>query len=194
MSPQLDKAIAFAARAHEGQHRKTNTVPFIAHPFAVAMIVQAMGCDETAVIAALLHDTVEDSNVEIDEIRARFGEEVAALVAACTELPKKGHRWEERKSHHIESLRHAPLTVKLITAADKYHNLSHLSNGRPLSDPAFWRHFSRGAEQQAWYYRTMIESILANVDDPAAYPIFTAVSNLVDQLFAGIPSQPPVET
>ena len=54
MLAQLDKAIAFAARAHEGQQRKTGNTPFIAHPFAVAMMVQAMGCAETAVIAALL--------------------------------------------------------------------------------------------------------------------------------------------
>jgi (p)ppGpp synthase/HD superfamily hydrolase len=191
MLPQLDQAIAFAARAHEGQRRKTGDTPFIAHPFAVAMIVQAMGGDETAVIAALLHDTVEDSNVELGEIRATFGAEVAALVAACTELPKKHNPWEIRKSHHIESLRHAPLKAKLITAADKYHNLSHILNGRPISDPAVWQRFSRGAGQQAWYYRTIVGSLLANVDEPADYPIFAALSTLVDQLFDGIPSQPP---
>jgi (p)ppGpp synthase/HD superfamily hydrolase len=191
MPPLLDQAIAFAARAHEGQRRKTDTTPFIAHPVAVAMMVQAMGGDETAVIAALLHDTIEDSEIELEEIQANFGEEVAGLIAACTELPKKHYRWETRKSHHIESLRHAPLTVKLITAADKYHNLRHILNGRPVSDPAVWQHFSRGVEQQAWYYRTIVDSILANVDEPADYPIFAALSTLVDQIFASIPSQPP---
>src|SRR5687767_13388378 len=120
MSSMIDRAIAFAARAHDGQQRKTDDTPYIAHPFAVAMMVQAMGGGETAVIAALLHDTVEDSHVEPAEIEATFGEEVAALVAACTELPKKEYSWEERKSHHLQSLRHASITAKLITAADKY--------------------------------------------------------------------------
>ena len=194
MLQQLDEAIAFAARAHEGQRRKTDNTPYIAHPFAVAMMVQAMGGDETAVIAALLHDTVEDSNVELAEIEATFGEAVAALVAACTELPKKEYAWEARKSHHIQSLRHAPLTAKLITAADKYHNLSHVLNGRTASDPAVWQRFSRGVEQQAWYYRAIVESLLAGVDEPAEYPIFAKLATLVDQVFAGVPSQPPAET
>lgn len=191
MFRQLDKAIAFAARAHEGQVRRTDDTPFIAHPFTVAMMVQAMGCDETTVIAALLHDTVEDCNVELEEIRTNFGEEVAALDAACTELPKTQYRWETRKTHHIESLRHAPLAAKLITAADKYHNLSHVLNGRSVSDPATWQAFSRGVEQQAWFYRTITESIIANVDKPADYPIFAALAALVEEVFAGIPSQPP---
>ena len=193
MLQKLDEAITFAARAHEGQRRKTDDTPYIAHPFAVAMMVQAMGGDETAVIAALLHDTVEDSNVELAEIEATFGEAVAALVAACTELPKKENAWEARKSHHLHSLRHAPLAAKLITAADKYHNLSQLLKGRPVSDPAVWQRFSRGAEQQAWYFRAIVESLLANVDEPADYPIFTQLATLVDQLFAGIPSQPPTD-
>lgn len=189
----IDQAIAFAAKAHEGQHRKTGNVPYIAHPVAVAMMLQAMGCGEAIIAAALLHDTVEDSNVDPAEIRSKFGDEVADIVAGCTELPKSSYRWEVRKNHHIESLRQASLAVKLVTAADKYHNLNHLLSGRPVSDPAVWHHFSRGVEQQAWYYRSIVESILTGVGQSEQYPIFDTLAQFVNEVFAGIPPLAPAD-
>ena len=68
----VDRAIGFAARAHEGQRRKTGNVPFIAHPVGVAMLLLEMGCADEVVAAGLLHDTVEDTKVSIDDIRQQF--------------------------------------------------------------------------------------------------------------------------
>ena len=93
----VDRAIGFAARAHQGQQRKTGDVPYIAHPVAVAMILQRMDCAETIVAAGLLHDVVEDTSVTLKDVRRHFGDEVAEIVAGCTELPKNRNRWETRK-------------------------------------------------------------------------------------------------
>ena len=187
----VDKAIGFAARAHEGQRRKIGKVPYIAHPFAVGMILQQMGCSESIVAAGLLHDTVEDTRVTLDDIRREFGDEVAEIVDGCTEPPKKGAKWEERKLYMIQTLRDAPLGVKLVTATDKYHNLVHTLNSRKGLGKSIWKKFGGSKGNQAWYFRTVLESITVNVPEPEDYPIFARLAEVIDELFAGIPSEPP---
>ena len=187
----VDRATGFAARAHQGQQRKTGDVPYIAHPVAVAMILQRMGCDETIVAAGLLHDTVEDTSVTLEQIRYHFGDEVADIVAGCTELPKRGNKWEKRKRHMIATLRDAPLAVKLVSAADKYHNLSHTLYNERMYGPSVWKRFGRGKEQQAWYYRSVLESLLANTQQPGRYPIFSMLEEIIAELFDGVIARPP---
>lgn len=187
----IDRAIGFAARAHEGQRRKTGNVPYIAHPVGVAMILLAMGYNEKIVVAGLLHDTVEDTAVTLAEIKRTFGPEVANIVAYCSEPPKRGTTWEARKLHMIAKLREAPLEAKLVAAADKYHNLSHTLYTKQTLGSAIWQRFGRGKEEQAWYYRTVSDSILANVPNPENHPIFGYLTAAVDELFDGIPSRPP---
>lgn len=166
-------------------------MPFIAHPVGVALILQEMGCHETVVAAGLLHDIVEDTVVTPEEIRQNFGDEVADIVAGCTEPPKKRDNWESRKMHSIRMLTDAPMSVKLVAAADKYHNLSHTLQNLRSEGNSVWRRFGRGPEQQAWYYRTALVSILANVPDPESYPIFEQLSEVIDELFEEIPSVAP---
>lgn len=187
----VDRAIGFAARAHEGQRRKTGNVPFIAHPVGVAMILQDMGCDECVIAAGLLHDTVEDTAVTLAEIRQEFGDSVADIVAGCTEPPKKSVRWEVRKMHTIQTLREAPIEVKLVAAADKYHNLIHTRFTEHTLGATIWRRFGRGKEQQAWYYRSVLDSLRQNVPDLEQYPIFDLLAKLVDEIFAEIPPNGP---
>jgi (p)ppGpp synthase/HD superfamily hydrolase len=166
-------------------------VPFIAHPVGVALILQEMGCHETVVAAGLLHDTVEDTSVTPEEIRKNFGDEVALIVAGCTEPPKKRGNWERRKMHLIRTLTDASMSVKLVAAADKYHNLSHTLQNLRSEGNSVWGRFGRGPGQQAWYYRTVLVSILAHVPDPESYPIFGQLSDVIDELFERIPSEVP---
>jgi (p)ppGpp synthase/HD superfamily hydrolase len=187
----VDRAIGFAARAHEGQRRKIGKVPYVAHPFAVALILQQMGCNEKIVAAGLLHDTVEDTGITLDDIRREFGDEVAEIVDGCTEPPKKDAKWATRKLYMISTLREAPLAVKLVTATDKYHNLVHTLNSREVMGESVWKKFGGGKERQAWYFRTVLESVRANVPDQDNYPIFAQLAAVIDELFAGIPSRPP---
>ena len=78
-SERVKKAIEFAKKAHEGQLRKTGE-PYIVHPLAVKKILEEWGMDEDTIIAGLLHDTVEDTSISLDEVRQEFGESVAFLV------------------------------------------------------------------------------------------------------------------
>ena len=82
---EIHKAIEFAERSHEGQNRKGTLVPYIVHPFEVAQILIDAGSDTKVIIAGLLHDTVEDTVVSINDIQEKFGLEVASLVSFCSE-------------------------------------------------------------------------------------------------------------
>ena len=108
----LDKAIIFAVNAHRGQLRKGSNAPYILHPMEAAAIVAAMTDDEEVIAAAVLHDTVEDTAVTLDEICEQFGKRVAELVAAESENKREdkpaASTWKIRKEETIEHLKTAP--------------------------------------------------------------------------------------
>jgi (p)ppGpp synthase/HD superfamily hydrolase len=118
----LDRAIAFAAKAHNKQYRKASDVPYIAHPFSVWMILLQAGCPEEWVAAGILHDVVEDTDVTLAELVAEFGQTIADIVAGCSE-PDKSLPWKERKVHTVEFLKTASIEIKVVAAADKLHNI-----------------------------------------------------------------------
>ncbi|MSZ46121.1 MAG: HD domain-containing protein, partial [Actinobacteria bacterium] len=84
---ELERAFDIAEKAHDGQSRKSGE-PYITHPIAVAEILADIGLDQATIIAAILHDTVEDTNYSLEQLRKDFGVEVAALVDGVTKLDK----------------------------------------------------------------------------------------------------------
>ena len=118
----LFDAIEFAARAHREHYRKGTRIPYIAHLISVAKILIEYDCAEEIIVAGLLHDTVEDTSVTLEDIRKSFGEKVASLVEAASE-PDKSDTWENRKRHTIEYLKTAPMDVLLLSCADKLDNI-----------------------------------------------------------------------
>ncbi|MFI5260753.1 MAG: HD domain-containing protein, partial [Candidatus Paceibacteria bacterium] len=101
-TPQIKKAIQFAARKHHGQMRvETEPLPYITHLFSVALLVAEDGVHDDVVTAALLHDTIEDTGTTREEIVAAFNERVAELVESVSELKEKVGKaldWKERKT------------------------------------------------------------------------------------------------
>lgn len=126
--PEIDytivlRAVSFAARHHEGQFRKDGRTPYIAHPARVLTILTGIfGVTDPDVLAAgVLHDTIEDTLADCDDLIEEFGERVAGFVALLTKdkrLPE-----EERERTYFETLAAAPLEVKLCKLADTYDNL-----------------------------------------------------------------------
>ena len=126
------EAASFAARAHEHQYRKDGVTPYFAHPVRVAMtIAHVFGFDDEKVLAAaLLHDTIEDTGADYDEILARFGREVADYVALMT----KDMRLEEakREKAYFAQLAAGPWQGRLIKLADTYDNLDNANHPATL--------------------------------------------------------------
>jgi GTP diphosphokinase / guanosine-3',5'-bis(diphosphate) 3'-diphosphatase len=121
------RAYEYAKKAHEAQKRKSGE-PFIMHPVSVAAIVAEMGLDDASIIAGLLHDVVEDTNIPIEEVELAFGKDVATLVAGETNL---GHLKfiSDQEEYHVENLRKMFLAmardmrIVLIKLADRLHNM-----------------------------------------------------------------------
>ena len=124
-------AYDFAATAHHGQKRDSGE-DYINHPLEVALIVYDLGMDTTSVIAALLHDVVEDTDTEIEQIQKQFGKEVAVLVDGVTKLSRLSFR--NKQEQQMENLRKMflamtqDLRVIIIKLADRLHNLRTLKH------------------------------------------------------------------
>ena len=158
-SLKLYDAIELAARAHHGQVRKGTEIPYIVHPLAVAGILIRADCPEHLVIAGILHDTLEDTPLTLEEIRLPFGREVADLVVALSEPDKKAP-WEERKAHTIDYLEQmATPDVLLVSVADKLDNMRAIREGLESAGEAFWLRFNRPRENQKWYYQRLAERV-----------------------------------
>ncbi|MBR7082124.1 MAG: bifunctional (p)ppGpp synthetase/guanosine-3',5'-bis(diphosphate) 3'-pyrophosphohydrolase [Oscillospiraceae bacterium] len=123
---RIRSAFEFAYAAHDGQKRKDGT-PFITHPIAAAEIIAEMGLDEDSVIAALLHDTIEDTSVTHEAIEKRFGKDVAEIVEGVTKLTRVVYTSkEEEQMDNIRKMLMAmakDIRVILIKIADRLHNM-----------------------------------------------------------------------
>jgi GTP diphosphokinase / guanosine-3',5'-bis(diphosphate) 3'-diphosphatase len=126
----IRRAYFFAEAAHEGQFRLSGE-PFIEHPLAVATIVAQLGLDTTSLVAALLHDTVEDTPVTLEELDAGFGPEVVRIVDGLTKIETIG--FKTREHEQAENVRKmivamaGDIRVLLIKLADRLHNMRTLS-------------------------------------------------------------------
>ena len=158
---KFEEALFYAARLHRDQTRKGLGVPYITHLLAVAAIVGENGGTEAEVVAALLHDAPEDmgGRERLEEIRQRFGNGIAQIVAGCTDTyedPKPA--WRPRKEAYVAHVAEASPSVRLVSAADKLHNArSILADLRSLGEE-LWDRFTGGKEGTLWYYRALTEA------------------------------------
>ncbi|MFD1737521.1 HD domain-containing protein [Bacillus salitolerans] len=176
----VEKARIFARNAHHGQTRKLSTEPYFVHPEAVAKILLDANLAEEIIAAGYLHDTVEDTNVSIEDIQREFGHEIAEIVAGNTE--DKSKTWEERKKHTIEYTRTAAFEMKCLIAADKLDNLQSIANTNS-HDGEKWSHFKRGKEKQGWYYKGIADSLFENIQEEIPTYFYTYKS-LVNEVFS----------
>lgn len=119
----LCRAISFAARRHHGQMRKDKATPYVAHPFRVMFTLRHLFnvTDLDTLVAGVLHDTIEDTNTDFDDIEKEFGAKIAGFVAMLTK--DKRAREKDREDVYFASLQNAPIEVKLCKLADSYDNV-----------------------------------------------------------------------
>jgi (p)ppGpp synthase/HD superfamily hydrolase len=116
--PVTRSALEFAARRHRGQRREADWAPFILHPLEVAQLLRGRDYPDHVIAAAALHDVVEDTGVEVDELEHRFGPAVARLVSAVSEPSAQGS-YRERKARLRAAVARSEGNAVAIFAADK---------------------------------------------------------------------------
>lgn len=173
MGTLLNKTIVFATSAHEGQLRKGTQIPYILHPLEAAAIVGTMTTDDEIIAAAVLHDVVEDTDTTVEQIKERFGERVAALVASESEDKRENlsaeSTWKIRKQETIDHLKTAPIEVKMITLGDKLSNIRAIHRDYNAIGDELWQRFNqKDKNEHYWYYRSIAEC-LAILDGYQAY-------------------------
>ena len=154
----IEEAVAFARRAHAGAVRKGTNIPYITHPMETAVIISLMTEDEDLVVAALLHDVIEDTDVTPEELEERFGRRVTELVLEETE--DKSGSWFERKSATVEHLKHATLENKMLTLADKLSNLRSTARDYMMVGEDIWQRFNeKDKSKLKWYYGSIMREL-----------------------------------
>ena len=164
---RIREAYAFASAAHEGQVRKDGT-PYITHPLAVAEIIAEMGLDIDSVIAAILHDVLEDTEVPYDDIKKKFGSAVADLVDGVTKL--KSQYTSKRKNRWKTSARCLPrdIQVILIKIADRLLTctIAYQDDRKRRERPsARWRYMPRSRTGSGCVYQYDEDLALEYLDD-----------------------------
>ena len=183
LSARFQQGLAYAAELHQQQVRKGGGVPYVAHLLSVAGIVLEYGGDEEEAIAALLHDAVEDQGGAPirDEIRARFGDRVTAIVDGCTDAdtqPKPP--WRQRKEAFVGSIPTASPSVRLVSAADKLHNArSILADYREIGE-SLWDRFTGRKQGTLWYYRALVDAFLEAGPSPLVDELERVVKEVED--------------
>lgn len=180
----LDRAIVFALRAHAGTERRGKGFPYIVHPLEAVTIVATMTSDQELLAAAALHDTVEDTDVTIDQIRAEFGDRIASLVAADSDTPvldmNAEDSWHVRKQAAIDRIAASSYDAKIVAMGDKLSNMRAIARDYAMQGDALWNLFRvKNRKDHEWHYRGLAEA-LRELQDTFAYKEF---EQLINQVF-----------
>ena len=181
----LDRAIIFAVRAHAGTERRGKGFPYIVHPMEAVEIVATMTRDQELLAAAALHDTVEDTDTTVDQIREEFGDRIASLVASESDTMPEGvseeDSWHVRKQAAIDRLARASHDAKIVALGDKLSNMRAIARDYAQQGDALWDLFhAKDPKDHEWHYRGLADA-LYELHDTFAYKEF---EELINQVFS----------
>ena len=186
----LDRAIIFAVNAHHNTERRGKGFPYIVHPLEAVEIVSTITADQELLAAAALHDTVEDTEVTVEQLREAFGDRIANLVHAESdqlngelfncETTDEASTWHARKQAAIDRLAQAPRDAKIVAMGDKLSNMRAIWRDYQLKGDALWHIFHvKDKASHEWHYRGLAAS-LSELGDTFAYQEFV---RLIDDVF-----------
>lgn len=188
LSDRFELALSWAINLHGEQKRKLSGVPYVGHLLRVCGTVMEYAGDEDEVIAALLHDALEDQNrpgLE-EEIADRFGSGVLHIIKQCSDREDSPPPpWRKRKEAFLERLKMADASVRLVTAADKLDNVRNLVTLYRVWGDRIWEHFRGGKEGTLWYYRAAVNVLRHASENPLILELELAVRELESLTAAG---------
>lgn len=181
----LDRAIVFAVKAHAGTERRGKGFPYIVHPMEAMEIVSTITPDQELLAAAVLHDTVEDTEVTEEQIRKEFGDRVASIVASESDTFEEGVKeedsWHARKQAAIERLASASMDAKIVALGDKLSNMRAIARDYSKVGDRLWDLFHvKDPKDHEWHYRGLADS-LKELSGTGAYEEFIS---LIDEVFS----------
>jgi (p)ppGpp synthase/HD superfamily hydrolase len=199
LTERFTRAVDYARVLHT-EFRKGTQIPYMAHLFGVASLVMgeaggAVPVTEDMIIAALLHDTVEDHGGKrtLDEVEKQFGPNVARMVEGLSDTLAEDHDkkegWEERKNAYLARLRTEPEDVLVISAADKLYNAKAILDDLKEIGPAVWDRFKRGPDKQLWYFRALLEVFEARLNNRTVGELKRVVDEIANLVAAGWPGE-----
>jgi myo-inositol-1(or 4)-monophosphatase len=180
----FDRAAIFAIKAHAGTERRGKGYPYIIHCMEAACIVADYTTDQELLAAAILHDTLEDTDVTYEDIEKEFGKRVADLVQSeTTEVPEgvsEKDSWRDRKQATIDRLKDITHDKKIIAMGDKLSNMRAIAKDYKDIGDALWSRFHCDKPSDyEWYYRGL-QQALSDLEDSDAYEEY---SYLADKTF-----------
>jgi len=185
----LDRAIVFAVQAHHNTERRGKGFPYIVHPMEAVEIVATITSDQELLAAAALHDTIEDTDVTVEQIREAFGERVAELVHAESDQlngeiftggANEEETWHQRKQAAIDRLAAASHDAKIVAMGDKLSNMRAIWRDYQVKGDEIWNIFHvKDKASHEWHYRGLAAS-LSELSDTFAYREFV---RLIDEVF-----------
>ena len=167
-----------------GRSAAARDFPYIVHPMEAEEIVATMTSDQELLAAAVLHDTVEDTDTTVEQIRTEFGDRVASLVASESDVVVEGiseaDSWHARKQAAIDRLARASHDAKIVALGDKLSNMRAIARDYAQQGDALWNLFhTKDRKEHEWHYRGLADS-LRELQDTFAYKEF---EQLINQVF-----------
>lgn len=181
----FDKAAMLAIKAHSGFERRGKDFPYVIHPFEAASIVATITNDQELLAAAVLHDVVEDTDYDIEFIKNEFGEHIANLVMAESDVVienlSEEDSWKIRKQAAIDRLANCSYEAKIVAIGDKLSNARALLRDYEEIGEELWNKFhTKDPKDHKWHYMGLVDS-LKELDGTDAYKEFVEI---IKKLFA----------
>lgn len=182
-SSLLDHAIMFAVHAHANVERKGKGFPYIVHPLEAMTIVATITSDQEMLAAAVLHDTMEDTDTTFEQLKAEFGQRIAEIVEKETNFTadrQKDDDWFSRKKTSIEKISTAFRDAQIVALGDKLSNMRAIALDYDRLGEEFWQRFRvKDKNAVGWYYQSLVKALSPLAD----IPVYQEFKDLVGQVF-----------
>ena len=180
----FDRAVNFAVKAHSGTERRGKGFPYIIHLMEAVEIVATITPDQELLSAAMLHDTVEDTPVTVEDLRKEFGDRIASIVEAESDVHNEGESehesWHRRKQEAIDRLTAAPMEAKIVALGDKLSNMRAIARDYAQIGDGLWKmfHVTEKSEHE-WHYRGLAHAL----KDLEVTPAYREFVYLIEEVF-----------
>ena len=191
----LDKAMHFAIDAHANTERRGKGFPYSIHLMEAVEIAATITSDQEILAATALHDTIEDTDVTLEQLREEFGDRVAALVEAESDKFANGFSerdsWTDRKKAALERLANAPYDAKIVAMGDKLSNMRAIARDYERIGDELWKifHAPNGKSDHDWRYRGLAVALFDLAGTPAYREFITLLEKTFGQKDFGEPAK-----